>query len=94
MLTASMPSPLSPFTFLPSNISLDEMNPPLESSRPCSGTGRIAELTGKNITRPMRILQKPAFSSGLIAATGLPIPAEFVGRRSPVREHLGKDELS
>ena len=81
---------LAPFTCLPSNIPLDEMNPSLK------------KLTGKALFWARKSLElnleeedqadEDTFNRILWHATrgDTPYPAEFVGRRSPSRQHLGE----
>ena len=80
---------LTPFTCLPSNIPLDEMNPPLKKLK-----GKALFWAQKSLALNLEQedqADEDTFNRILWHATRgyeTPYPAQFVGRRSPSRQHL------
>ena len=83
---------LTPFTCLPNNIPLDEMNLPLKKL-----TGQALFWAKKSMELNLEEedqADEDTFNRILWHATrgyDTPYPVEFVGRRSPSRQHLDKE---
>lgn len=82
---------LTPFTCLPNIVPLDEMNPPLEKLK-----GQALLWAKKSMMLNLDAedqADEDTFNRILWHATrgNAPYPAQFVGRRSPARDHLRKE---
>jgi YVTN family beta-propeller protein len=83
---------LTPFVCLPNLIALDEMNPPLKKLK-----GQALLWAQKSMALNLETedrADEDTFNRILWHATrgDAPYPAEFVGRRSPLRQHLEDDD--
>ena len=83
---------LTPYTCLPNQVPLDQMNPPLKKLKGAalSWAKKSMELNLEEEDQA----DEDTFNRILWHATrgdGVPYPAAFVGRRAPGRQHLGKE---